>query len=366
MLFVVPILAVLCAPALWRILGRPRFLTEGSGSGRAATISIIIPARDEEENIGPLLASIVGQGAAPCEVIVVDDGSTDRTAEVARGKDARVLDAAALPEGWKGKPWACQQGAGEAKGEWFLFLDADTRLEPGAMEKIIGLTSDADRVYSVCPHHRIRRPYEELSAFFNLVMLAGVNAFGPKPDPSGKVGLFGQFMLISRKHYEAVGGHGPVRGEVLENFHLARHLAKRGIGRSCFLGRGSVQMRMFPGGFRELCASWKKGFTSGAENAAPRALVLISLWITGAMLAIGGGILACTPLASGCFRVVAVLVYALYALQCHRAFRLAGNFSILNALLFPCSLLFYQTLFFTSLIERKLGVKTRWKGRHVD
>ena len=197
-------------------------------------------------------------------------------------------------------------------------------------------------------------------------MVAGVNAFGLKPDPSGNVGLFGQFLLISRRHYDAVSGHEAVRAEVLENFHLAGHLAERGIGRSCLLGRGSVGMRMFPGGIGELCASWKKGFTTGAKNAAPRALLLVSVWITGAMLALVGGVLAATPFASDCFRLVAIVVYALYVIQCHRAFRVAGNFSLLNALFFPCSLLFYQAIFFTSLIERRLGIKTRWKGRHVD
>ena len=366
MLLVIPILAVLCAPALWMILGRPRFLDNGKAPERASAISIVIPARDEEGNIGCLLDSIAEQEVAPCEVIVVDDGSSDRTAEVARGKGARVLACPPLAEGWKGKPWACSHGAGEARGEWLLFLDADTRLESGAMAKLASLTEDADSVHSVCPYHRIRRPYEQLSAFFNLIMVAGVNAFGLRPDPSGNVGLFGQCLLISQKHYEEVGGHEPVRAEVLENFHLARHLAERGIGRSCLMGRGAVSMRMFPGGFGELCASWKKGFAAGASNAAPRALLLVSLWLTGAMLALVGGVLAVTPFASDCFRLVAVAVYALYAFQSLRAFRLVGNFSLLNAVLFPCSLLFYQALFFASIIERRLGIKTRWKGRHVD
>ncbi len=79
MLFVIPILAVLCVPALWMILGRPRFLDHGNAPERASAISIVIPARDEEENIGCLLDSIAGQDCAPCEVIVVDKrGTVDR------------------------------------------------------------------------------------------------------------------------------------------------------------------------------------------------------------------------------------------------------------------------------------------------
>lgn len=366
MIFAVPILAAVFALGLWLVLGRPRFPDQAEQSAAAAKVSIIIPARDEEASLGGLLESINSQHRRPHEIIVVDDGSTDRTAAIAEAHGARVINPPALPDDWKGKPWACQQGAAAATGDWLLFLDADTRLAPGAMGKIASLSSRADRVHSICPHHTVHRPYEQLSAFFNVIMLAGVNAFGIQRDPSNHAALFGQCMLISRIHHEQVGGHQAVRAEILENFHLARHLGDLGIPRECHLGRGCLTMRMFPGGLSELWASWKKGFTSGAKNAAPRALLFISIWITGAMLACVGIVVALTPFAGPAYRVTAVAVYLLYALQCLRAFRLAGSFSPLTALFFPVSLMFYQVLFFTALIERRLGIKTQWKGRHVD
>jgi 4,4'-diaponeurosporenoate glycosyltransferase len=366
MLYLVPILAILCAPALWLVLGRPRFVPAAHSPPPDTSVSLIIPARNEEDNIGALLVSIASDNPRLHEIIVVDDASTDRTAAIARGHGATVVSPPLLPDDWKGKPWACHNGASTATGDWLLFLDADTRLAPGGLDRIHALTAQPDRVHSICPYHTVHRPFEQLSAFFNIIMIAGINAFGLQRAPAQHAALFGQCLLISQIHYHQIGGHEPVRDEVLENFHLSRHLADLGIPRECHLGHGCLTMRMFPGSFHDLWTSWKKGFTSGASNVAPRALFLTSAWITGAMLAIVGVILAFLPHTDPPLRAMTGASYLLYSLQCQRAFRLAGNFSRANALLFPVSLLFYQTLFFTSLIERRLGIQTKWKGRHVD
>ena len=277
MLYIILVLAIFSAPAFHYILGRPRFVPDPENEPGEVRVSIVIPARNEEANIALLLESISTQNTPPHEVIVVDDGSTDRTAEVANEHGARVVKPKEKPADWNGKPWACQQGSEVADGDWFLFLDADTRLLPGAMKKITGLTSQKDTVFSLCPYHLIQRPYEQLSAFFNVIMVAGVNAFGLRSDPAKDVGLFGQVLLISKQHYQEVGGHEKVQSEVLENFCLAPHLRKIGLSCQCYLGKGTVVMRMFPGGFGELWASWKKGVILGARDTAPRALLMISI-----------------------------------------------------------------------------------------
>lgn len=365
MLWLIPILAALCAASFRWILGCPRFLPPAEGSG-GGSVSVVIPARDEEGNIGDLLDSIRKQRVQPREVIVVDDDSTDRTALIARDKGAKVVTSGPLPEGWKGKPWACRQGARAAMGDWLLFVDADVRFEGDAMGRIVALAGRPGVAHSVCPYHRICRPYEELSAFFNVLMIAGINAFGAGGGGSRGEALFGQCLLISTEDYRQVGGHEPVRSEVLEHFQLANHLRKCGITRKCYLGRGHITMRMFPGGLRELVESWRKGCASGAGSVAPRALAWSSLWITGGMLALIGVLLGGLPEGSTEFRIVVAGVYLLYAWQCWRAFRLAGSFSMFNALIFPVALLFYQSLFFASVIGRRSGIKTRWKNRDVD
>ena len=375
-MLVMPVMAILFAPAIWFLLGRPRFLSslppaEKPGKASAA-ISIIIPARNEEANIARLLESIQQQSSPPLETIVVNDGSTDNTASIASQLGARVINVEALPDGWMGKPWACQQGAhaantaNSATGDWLLFLDADLILEPSALHALSQVCAGSDQVHSVCPHHVIKHPYEQLSAYFNVLMLAGVNAFGIGKSATDNAALFGQCLLISQKHYQQVNGHETVKDKALENFHLARQFKQLGILCSCYLGKGLIHMRMFPNGIGELWSSWKKGFTSGAAHTAPRALMLSSLWISGMMLTIVCLILSFTSYASNLFILITALAYLIYACQSLRVFKLAGTFSAWNALFFPLSLLFYQTLFFSALIDKKRGKTTNWKGRAVQ
>ena len=375
-MLVMPVMAILFAPAIWFLLGRPRFLSSlppAEKPGKASpAISIIIPARNEETNIARLLESIQQQSLPPLETIVVNDGSTVNTASIASQLGARVIDVEALPDGWMGKPWACQQGAhaantaNSATGDWLLFLDADLILAPSALHALSQVCAGSDQVHSVCPHHVIKHPYEQLSAYFNVLMLAGVNAFGIGKSATDNAALFGQCLLISQKHYQQVNGHETVKDKALENFHLARQFKQLGIPCSCYLGKGLIHMRMFPNGIGELWSSWKKGFTSGAAHTAPRALMLSSLWISGMMLTIVCLILSFTSYISNLFILITALAYLIYACQSLRVFKLAGTFSAWNALFFPLSLLFYQTLFFSALIDKKRGKTTNWKGRAVQ
>jgi len=381
-MLVMPVMAILFAPTIWLLLGRPRFLPSlppakavkvaQNVEKASARISIIIPARNEETNIARLLESIQQQSLPPLETIVVNDGSTDNTASIASQLGARVVDVEALPDGWMGKPWACQQGAHAANAansateDWLLFLDADLILEPSALEALSQVCAGSDQVHSVCPHHVIKQPYEQLSAYFNVLMLAGVNAFGIGKSATDNAALFGQCLLISQKHYQQVNGHETVKDKALENFHLARQFKQLGIQCSCYLGKGLIHMRMFPNGIGELWSSWKKGFTNGAAHTAPRALLLSSLWISGMMLTIVCLILSFTSCASNLFILVTALAFLIYACQSLRVFKLAGTFSAWNALFFPLSLLFYQTLFFSALIDKKRGKTTNWKGRAIQ
>jgi 4,4'-diaponeurosporenoate glycosyltransferase len=365
LLIIVPLLALMCAPALFLVLGRPNFAPV-IGKRCDTPISIIIPARNEAENISTLLGSITKQEHPAHEIIVVDDGSTDGTATIALENGASVVEAESLPPSWKGKPWACQQGADHATGDWLLFLDADTCIQPDFLGRMQYVTSSDTQVFSVCPYHTVLKPYEQLSAFFNLLMVAGVNAFGTGSSSGKHAAMFGQCMLISRKHYDQVNGHQQVKDKVLENFHLASHLEKLGIQCRCYLGKGLISMRMFPGGFTELWSSWKKGFVSGATSANPRALAYSSIWISGAMITIVSLALLFTPQAGVGFGITTAIAYTVYAAQCYWAFRLVGSFSWINALLFPISLIFYQVLFFSAVIDKARGKQTQWKGRQVN
>lgn len=178
--------------------------------------------------------------------------------------------------------------------------------------------------------------------------------------------MFGQCVLVNREDYGQVGGHEAVAGEVLENFQLAACLRESGVRIEALLGTGVVGMRMFPEGFSQLWSSWKKGASRGARESDKRALIITSVWVTGAMLCLTALIMAVLPGAGAAFRWWAGAAYVVYAGQCFFALRKIGRFSPFTSVLFPVPLMFYQTVFFSSLIGARVKVKNKWKGRDVD
>ena len=345
----------------WLVLGRIRRCGSGrkSQSFSGERLSIIIPARNEESNLPTLLRSVASQAVRPGEIIVVNDASTDRTAEVAREHGARVVSSQPLPDGWRGKTWACHQGAQTASGEWLLFLDADTWFEPNGLNRVLSeFHAAGGGALSVAPHHEVRKFHEQFSAFFNLVMLAGTGAFTLRGDSHAPCGLFGQFLLIERTAYLRVGGHEAVKGQILENFWLAEKLLSAGVPLCCRAGRDVFAFRMYPLGWRELVGGWTKGFASGAGQTPLALLLLVVAWMIGLMLA---------PLAlvlDG-LRWPGLATYGLCAGQVFWLMRRVGTFHWSVALLYPVPLSFYFVVFSRSLSRAARKQKVEWKGRQI-
>ena len=135
----------------WRL---PKSNSEVLGSVRRQRVSVIIPARNEAENLPDLLASLDANSFPPLEVIVVDDSSEDDTFHVAEEAGVKVISAGRLPEGWMGKPYACWIGALKAEGEFLLFLDADTRLLPETLSALLAqYLEQGSGIVSVYPYH---------------------------------------------------------------------------------------------------------------------------------------------------------------------------------------------------------------------
>jgi 4,4'-diaponeurosporenoate glycosyltransferase len=344
----------------WIVLGRIKNCGDGAGEKvSSAQLSIIIPARNEEQNLPTLLRSIAAQSAQAHEIIVLDDASTDRTAEVAAQFGARVINSQPLPDGWRGKTWACHQGALAATGEQLLFLDADTWFEPDGLRRVLAeFHAGGGGVLSVAPHHAVRNFHEQFSAFFNLTMLAGTGAFTLRGDRLAPRGLLGQFMLIERAAYQRVGGHETVKGRILENFWLAEQLRVAGVPRRCRGGRGVFAFRMYPQGWRELVDGWTKGFASGAGQTPLPILLLIIAWMTGLMFPL-------LELALGGHPLSWLAVYGLCAGQVAWLLRRVGSFHWSTAVFYPALLIFYFAVFTRSVI-RLCGKQTvAWKGRQI-
>src|SRR5574337_273638 len=191
-------------------------------------VSVIIPARNEALNIERVVRSIAPQGQVR-EMIVVDDQSTDRTAEVLAGLQhevplLRTLRLESLPEGWTGKSHAAAAGARIATGEWLLFTDADTEHLPGSLEAMLArATAENAGLLSLSPGQQTPTWWEKAIIPFVFVQLARIFPFEEVSDPaSPSAAANGQYLLVRRSVYNDIGGFEAVRGEILDDVALAR------------------------------------------------------------------------------------------------------------------------------------------------
>ncbi|NND75316.1 MAG: glycosyltransferase [Ilumatobacter sp.] len=208
-------------------------------------ISVVIPARDEADRMGPLLAAIV-DAPGVAEVIVVDDRSSDGTAELAQTAGARVISGAELPDGWAGKAWALHQGIAAATSEWVVTLDADTRpdlrLPSALVARAIGERLDLLTVGGRfdCPTPPAR--WLHAAMLTTLVYRFGPPGIATRPD---RMMANGQCMTLHRGRFLDAGGMELVRDEVVEDIALARRIAAEG-GAVGFLDASELlTVRMF-------------------------------------------------------------------------------------------------------------------------
>ncbi|MBS1840185.1 MAG: glycosyltransferase [Acidobacteria bacterium] len=227
------------------------------------TISAIVPARDEELNIANCVRSIALQPEV-LEILVIDDQSTDRTAEIVRNlateiPNLRLIKTSELPAGWVGKNNAVWLGAQQAKGKWLLFTDADATLAEGATAKAFQLAEEnAAALVSFSPEQTLISWYEKALIPFVYCRLGRKFTFADVNDPkSPAAAANGQFLLIQRSTYDAVGGHAAVAEEVLEDVALARRVKQDGWGIWFGSGIGYVSVRMYRS-FSQMWDGWRK------------------------------------------------------------------------------------------------------------
>lgn len=333
-------------------------------------MSVVVPARDEERSLPALLAALRASTVPFTEVVVVDDGSGDRTAEVAREGGARVLTAGAPPQGWTGKAWACHVGAEDTTGDVLLFLDADTVLAPDALAGLLELHARrGGGLVSVQPHHRVEAAHEQLSAYFNVVALMSSDAFTGRP--TRRPMAFGPCLLTTREDHRAAGGHAAVRADVLDDVALARAYDRAGLPVTCALGGTRVTMRSYPAGLRQLVSGWTKNIASGASAAAPRASAGAVLWVCAHHAVAVGTVLAAVGLAMGRDLVAGSsllwpVAYVVLAWQLRALLRLAGSFRWWTWALFPLPLLAFDLVFARSAVLTVVRRSVPWRGREVD
>lgn len=222
-------------------------------NGETPFVSILVPARNEEDNIEACLNSLLTQEYPNFEVIVLNDNSTDNTSAILAQLEKvdprlKVINGAPLPEGWPGKHWACQQLSQTACGELLLFTDADTQHKPQALRRAVAamLQEKADLLTAI-PREEVVSWGEKLIVPF---MSFGIQSFLPiglaqkKQIPAFSVTI-GQFMLFRREAYEAIGGYKEAISNINDDVLLGRTLMQKGY-RWCLLdGTNYVSCRMY-------------------------------------------------------------------------------------------------------------------------
>ena len=212
---------------------------------RDTSISVVIPARDEAERIGPLLDAIVG-AAGVAEVIVVDDQSGDATADIARTAGATVISGTPLPDGWAGKAWALQQGIEAAASEWVVTLDADARPDPHLPASTVARAQE-DALDLLTVGGRFECPTPGTRWLHASMLTTLVYRFGPPGivTTPGRTMANGQCMTFRREQFLEAGGMSLVAGEVVEDIALARRLAADGWSVRFLDAADLLTVRMF-------------------------------------------------------------------------------------------------------------------------
>jgi glycosyltransferase involved in cell wall biosynthesis len=257
-----------------------------------AIVSAIVPARDEEAAIARGVESLAAQREI-AEIIVVNDQSTDGTAAILKDLSVRiprlrVLETHELPPGWVGKNYALSLGAAQATGEWLLCTDADTLHLPGSAARALAdaATSGAALV-SYSPEQEMRTWWERAMIPFVYCRLAQIYSFAEVSNPGTPAAAAnGQYLLIRRDTYAALGGHGSVSGEVLEDVALARRVKQSGWTLFFAPGRGIVRTRMYRS-FAAMWQGWTKNLfplLGGSSGAVMRELFWVFPWFAVALL----------------------------------------------------------------------------------
>ena len=261
------------------------------------TVHVLVPARNEENNIGDCIAALRAQDYPALRIRVIDDHSSDRTLQIINqhaSEDPRVEARSApdLPKGWLGKPHALWSGSRDLTADYVLFLDADVRLRPHAVRHAVlaalstkaGLVNMVPRLLAGSFWERAAQPV------IAQILFTFVDPVRVRDSDSDFAVGYGPFMFFQRTAYEQIGGHAAVASEVVEDLRLAQRVKQARFPLAYVQGTDTVELRMYES-LRSLIAGWKKNFhiaLGGAQWFAPiGALLLLLVYATPPLALLG-------------------------------------------------------------------------------
>jgi glycosyltransferase involved in cell wall biosynthesis len=330
------------------------------GSGTERPVSVLIPARNEERNIGSLLSDLTGQDCPDMEVLVYDDFSTDKTAGIisewiSRDDRIRLISAEVLPDGWTGKNYACHMLSKAARGDYLLFLDADVRMDKDVISRAIAFTRKFKTgLLSVFPDQVLITAGEKIVVpnmhFILLSLLPLILVW--KSGYQSIAAANGQFMLFESAAYYALSPHEKVKGRLAEDIEIARFFKQENISVACTAGIHGIRCRMY-NGFRESVEGFSRNVFSMFGNSF---IMAFSFWFFttfGIVFIIAG------------FSLSMIMVYIALLTGTRVFVSIAGRQNVwMNLALFIPQQMALGLIIYRSLIKKLRGGH-RWKGRNV-
>jgi chlorobactene glucosyltransferase len=340
---------------------------------RPPLVSIMVPARNEAENIKMCVKSLLKQDYANIEILILDDNSTDDTSLIVKRiaeKDSRVklITGKPLKDGWIGKSYACHQLAKHARGRYFLFTDADTLHFKNAVSSTIGcLIKNKLDALSAIPKQIMVGIHERLVVtwvHFGILSLLPLILIKKSKYP-----LFctanGQCMLFKREVYRKIGGHKSIKTKILEDIHISKQVKRHGYRFMLFDGSKNIYCRMYRN-FRGLIKGFSKfmfaAFDFKVFNIAV-AILFISVIFLFPFIFLPLGILLFNwpyPIVN----LIIIQIFVVLTMRIILAIRL--NNRILDTFLHPVSMLYIILLCINSVLQTKFGEGAYWKGRGYD
>ncbi|GCE05520.1 glycosyltransferase [Dictyobacter aurantiacus] len=343
-------------------------------------VSVLVPARNEEANIGTCVRSLLAQRYQRLEILVLDDQSSDRTAAIVQGlidelplhqnDRLRLLRGGALPPGWIGKNFACQQLAQQARGEYILFTDADTIHQPDMVKAVIGqMRRLGVQLLTAQPAQILGGPGEQLIIpllNFTIMTLLPVALIYRRPEPSLATGN-GQMLCFQRSAYEKIGGHTVVKGRILEDVLLARAIKASGYRMSYVDAQEQTECRMYHS-FTEVWSGFSKNlfaFYNYSLVFALGALILnLLLFVAPPIVLIASLLLMASPLIIVLALLATLLPIFMRVLLALRFNRRNLGQALLFSLLHALSIIIECLILLNAIRWHYSKTGTSWKGRY--
>ena len=332
-------------------------------------ISILIPARNEEDNIKRCINSLLKQDYDNLEILVLDDGSIDKTAEIVNElikKDARIrlYFGKPLARGWLGKSYACQQLAGHAKGQYLLFVDADTLHFPTSVSSAIAclLKYKVDALSVFAKQIMVTLPERMVIPFGNFMIMGFMPlALIRRSRRALFCTAIGQYMLFKKDIYKAIGGHESVKGEILEDVIISKQVKRCGYKFMIFDGRSNLYCRMYHN-FSEVVSGYSKVLFSSFDYSIM--MMSTAIVVIAAIYLMPFVMLPLSMIFDWQQIYVNIMILQIiFILVTRIILSIRFGMKAVDMLLYPLSVIYLLSMAVNSVLQYRFNIGVCWKGR---